>query len=153
MAIDAIDVKILNVLQDNARASISELSKACGLSLSAVSERLKKLETSGVIDKYTAIINSEAMGKDLMAIVMVQVTGCGGGQETLDFITNEPEILSCHKITGVYDYVLIITTHNTASLEAFMNRLRSNPCYKASETNIILNTFKHLYSVQPVINK
>ena len=153
MTVDSIDVKILNVLQTNARASISELSKVCGLSLSAVSERLKKLEGSGVIDRYTAILNPEAMGKELTAIVMVQVTGYNGGQETLDFIANEPEILSCCKITGVYDYVLVVTTHNTSSLEAFMNRLRSNPCYKASETNIVLNTFKHLYSVEPVANK
>ena len=58
---DIIDVKILEVLQDNARVSISELSKKVNLSLSAVSERLKKLENSNIIESYTAILDAKLM--------------------------------------------------------------------------------------------
>ena len=62
---DIIDVKILEVLQANSRVSISELSKKVNLSLSAVSERLKKLESSNVIEKYTVILNSQALDKEV----------------------------------------------------------------------------------------
>ncbi|MBR0114191.1 MAG: Lrp/AsnC family transcriptional regulator, partial [Firmicutes bacterium] len=68
---DSIDVKILEVLQENARVSISELSKRVNLSLSAVSERLKKLEASGIILQYTTILNPEILNKHLTAIMMI----------------------------------------------------------------------------------
>ena len=55
---DSIDTKILEALQENSRISISDLSKKVNLSLSAVSERLKKLEASNIIEKYTVILNS-----------------------------------------------------------------------------------------------
>ena len=71
MALDTIDVKILEVLQENARVSISELSKQVNLSLSAVSERLKKLESSSIIEQYTTVLNSAAMEKDLSVIMMI----------------------------------------------------------------------------------
>ena len=60
---DIIDVRILEVLQDNARVSISELSRRVNLSLSAVSERLKKLENSNIIESYTAILDAKRMGR------------------------------------------------------------------------------------------
>lgn len=62
---DVIDVKILEVLQENSRVSISELSRKVNLSLSAVSERLKKLENSSIISKYTVILDPKLLGKDL----------------------------------------------------------------------------------------
>ena len=73
MALDTIDVKILEVLQENARVSISELSKQVNLSLSAVSERLKKLESSSIIEQYTTVLNSAAMEKDLSVIMMISM--------------------------------------------------------------------------------
>jgi Lrp/AsnC family leucine-responsive transcriptional regulator len=63
--LDTIDSKILEVLQENSRVSISDLSKQVNLSLSAVSERLKKLEASGIIEKYTVILDSKALGRSL----------------------------------------------------------------------------------------
>ena len=60
---DLIDIKILEVLQENARVSISDLSKKVNLSLSAVSERLKKLENSKIISKYTVILEPKLMDK------------------------------------------------------------------------------------------
>ena len=59
---DTIDSKILEVLQENSRVSISDLSKQVNLSLSAVSERLKKLEASSIIEKFTVILDSKALG-------------------------------------------------------------------------------------------
>ena len=68
---DVIDVKILEVLQENSRVSISELSRKVNLSLSAVSERLKKLENSNIISKYTVILDPKLLGKDLSVMISI----------------------------------------------------------------------------------
>lgn len=150
---DIIDVKILEVLQSNSRVSISELSKKVNLSLSAVSERLKKLEGSNVIEKYTVILNSQALDKELSVIMNISLENPHQTSEFLNFVRNEDEILECHYITGEYDYVLKITTRNTATLENLMNRIKGISGIKRTQTNVVLSSLKHLYSVSPTPNK
>lgn len=150
---DIIDVKILEVLQANSRVSISELSKKVNLSLSAVSERLKKLESSNVIEKYTVILNAQALDKELSVIMNISLENPHHTTEFLDFVRTEDEILECHYVTGEYDYVLQITTRNTVTLEMIMNRIKSISGIKRTQTNVILSSVKHLYSVSPSPNK
>ena len=150
---DFIDVKILEVLQSNSRVSISELSKKVNLSLSAVSERLKKLESSNVIEKYTVILNSQALDKELSVIMNISLENPHQTSEFLNFVRTEDEILECHYVTGEYDYVLKITTRNTATLEHLMNRIKGISGIKRTQTNVVLSSVKHLYSVSPSPNK
>jgi Lrp/AsnC family leucine-responsive transcriptional regulator len=146
---DLIDIKILEVLQDNARVSISELSKKVNLSLSAVSERLKKLENSKIISQYTVILDPKLMGKDLSVIISIGLDSTSDTQAFLDFVENEPEILECHYITGEYDYILKVTTKNTRTLEMIMNRIKSFNGIKRTQTTVILSTTKLRHSVSP----
>lgn len=90
---DVIDVKILEVLQENSRVSISELSKKVNLSLSAVSERLKKLENSSIINKYTVILEPKLLGKDLSVLISIGLESTSQTKEFLEFVDSEPEIL------------------------------------------------------------
>ena len=150
---DIIDVKILEVLQANSRVSISELSKKVNSSLSAVSERLKKLESSNVIEKYTVILNSQALDKELSVIMNISLENPHQTSEFLNFVRTEDEILECHYVTGEYDYVLKITTRNTATLENLMNRIKGISGIKRTQTNVVLSSVKHLYSVSPTPNK
>ena len=150
---DIIDVKILEVLQANSRVSISELSKKVNLSLSAVSERLKKLESSNVIEKYTVILNSQALDKELSVIMNISLENPHQTSEFLNFVRTEEEILECHYVTGEYDYVLKITTRNTATLEHLMNRIKGISGIKRTQTNVVLSSVKHMYSVSPTPNR
>ena len=150
---DIIDVKILEVLQANSRVSISELSKKVNLSLSAVRERLKKLESSNVIEKYTVILNSQALDKELSVIMNISLENPHQTSEFLNFVRTEDEILECHYVTGEYDYVLKITTRNTATLEHLMNRIKGISGIKRTQTNVVLSSVKHMYSVSPTPNK
>ena len=150
---DIIDVKILEVLQANSRVSISELSKKVNLSLSAVSERLKKLESSNVIEKYTVILNSQALDKELSVIMNISLENPHMTSDFLNFVCTEDEILECHYVTGEYDYVLKITTRNTATLELLMNRIKGISGIKRTQTNVVLSSVKHMYSVSPTPNK
>lgn len=70
---DNIDIKILKLLQENSRISISEMSSKINLSIPAVSDRLKKLDASSLIKKYTIIINNKKFNKDLMVIMFVSL--------------------------------------------------------------------------------
>ncbi|MDD6255006.1 MAG: Lrp/AsnC family transcriptional regulator [Eubacteriales bacterium] len=149
---DTIDVKILEVLQDNSRVSISELSKRVNLSLSAVSERLKKLENSNVINKYTVILDPKLMGKDLSVVISIGLESTTDTEAFLEYVQSEPEILECHYITGEYDYMLKVVTTDTTSLEHIMNRIRSFSGIKRTQTNVILNTTKIKNSVSPTLN-
>ena len=150
---DIIDVKILEVLQANSRVSISELSKKVNLSLSAVSERLKKLESSNVIEKYTVILNSQALDKELSVIMNISLENPHMTSDFLNFVRTEDEILECHYVTGEYDYVLKITTRNTATLELLMTRIKGISGIKRTQTNVVLSSVKHMYSVSPTPNK
>ena len=153
MALDTIDVRILEVLQENARVSISELSKQVNLSLSAVSERLKKLENSNIIEQYTTVLNSSAMEKDLSAIMMISMEDPSDTDEFRRLVQGLDEILECHYITGTYDYVLKITTKNMATLEQLMNKIKSIKSIKHTETNVIFSTIKNKHSVMPIATK
>ena len=153
MALDTIDVRILEVLQDNARVSISELSKQVNLSLSAVSERLKKLENSNIIEQYTTVLNPSAMEKDLSAIMMISMEDPSDTAEFRRLVQDQDEILECHYITGTYDYVLKITTKNMATLELLMNKIKSIKSIKHTETNVIFSTIKNKHSVVPIATK
>lgn len=153
MALDTIDVRILEVLQDNARVSISELSKQVNLSLSAVSERLKKLENSNIIEQYTTVLNPSAMEKDLSAIMMISMEDPSDTAEFRRLVQELDEILECHYITGTYDYVLKITTKNMATLELLMNKIKSIKSIKHTETNVIFSTVKNKHSVVPIATK
>jgi Lrp/AsnC family leucine-responsive transcriptional regulator len=153
MALDTIDVKILEVLQDNARVSISELSKQVNLSLSAVSERLKKLENSNIIEQYTTVLNSAAMEKELSAIMMISMEDPSDTDEFRRLVQSLDEILECHYITGTYDYVLKITTKNMSTLEQLMNKIKSIKSIKHTETNVIFSTIKNKHSVVPIATK
>lgn len=150
---DIIDVRILELLQQNARISVSEISKNVNLSLSAVSERLKKLEASKVIKSYTIILNPEYLGKELSVIMNISLENPDHTMDFIEFIMAESEILECHYITGEYDYALKITTKNTQTLEHMMNRIKSVPGIKKTQTNVVLSTLKNLHSVRPSLIK
>jgi Lrp/AsnC family transcriptional regulator, leucine-responsive regulatory protein len=146
---DSIDVKILEILQKNGRISLSDVSNQVSLSLSAVSERLKKLEASKVIKEYTAILNSELLDKQLSVIMNISLENPQSTNDFIAFVKKEREILECHYITGDFDYALKITTKNTKTLEDLMNRIKSVKGIKKTQTNVILSSIKNLYSVSP----
>lgn len=153
MTLDSIDAKILEVLQENARVSISELSKRINLSLSAVSERLKKLEQSGIIDQYTAVLNPKAMDKGLQAIMLVTVDGSLNPKELFRLVDESDEILECYFVTGTCDYIIRIATRDTDSLGVIMRKIKEIKGVKGTETDVFIEQIKLRHSVAPIAKK
>jgi Lrp/AsnC family leucine-responsive transcriptional regulator len=148
---DEIDVKILNQLQNNARTSASEIAHLVNLSVPAVSERIKKLDASGIIEQYTTIISPIHLSKQLTAIMYVSLERPRYAENFHERILAEEDVLECHYIAGDYDYSLKIITKNTMTLERLLNRIKSVQGVQKTRTNIVLSTLKNLHSIKPTL--
>jgi len=146
---DGIDIAILRVLSKQARASLSEIGQKVNLSVSAVGERIKKLEASGVISRYVAIIDGGHFHKELTAFMFVSLENPSFIGNFLKFVEGENDILECHYIAGNYDYVLKIVTNNPSTLEKLLNKIKGVSGVGKTYTNVVLATCKNNESVCP----
>ncbi len=146
---DEIDVKILKCLKSNARENASVISERVNMSVSAVIERIRKLESSGLITRHTTIINSVKAGKDVTAFIEVSLEHPKYIERFNSFVCENKEILECHYITGDFDYFLKVVTDNTLSLERLLNLIKSVTGVQNTKTIVILSTVKDEHSVDP----
>lgn len=119
MAMDRIDIAILEALQKDGRMPNAALAERVGLSQSACSRRLDNLEKSGVIEGYHARLSNVALGHRMTVIVHISLSG--QFEKTLaDFeaaIRRCPNVLSCHLMSGEYDYILRIAARDLTDYE------------------------------------
>jgi Lrp/AsnC family transcriptional regulator, leucine-responsive regulatory protein len=139
---DETDVKILEILQREGRTRHTELADVVGLSLPAVSERLKKLEESGIITGYYAKLNHHMLGKDVTAFVLVTVDSSRHYTTFLEHASNTSEILECHAVTGEGTHLIKIRTDNTMELERLLTKIKSWQGVVMTTTSIVLSTSK-----------
>ncbi len=119
---DAIDKKLLGLLQDDTKKTTKELSMVLNLSVTAVYERIKKLEREGVIKKYVALLDAKKVEKAFVVFCHIKLV-----QHTKDFITtfeNEvmqlKEVLECFHVSGDYDYILKVAVQDMEAFREFM---------------------------------
>lgn len=146
---DKIDIKILKLLQENSRISASQIGNIISLSVPAVSDRLKKLDASGVINQYTTIISAQKFNKTLTVIIFIGLENTKYTENFVEMINKEDEILECHHLAGEFDYSLKIVTENTITLEKILNRLKSISGVQKTTTMVTLSTIKHNHSIIP----
>lgn len=120
--LDKFGRKLLDELQANARLSLAELGRRIGLSPTATAERLKQMEEVGILHGYTAEIDREALGLEVMAFIRMS---CGGQNyhRLRDFVQTLEEVRECHHLTGDDDLLLKVTTTSLADLEALIEAL------------------------------
>lgn len=145
---DSIDLSILKCLQKNARMSVSDISKEVDLSVSAVGERIKKLEKTNAISQYTTVLNAKIFEKELTAFMLISLQNPQVGPHFLQFIEKEKEILSCFYIAGDYDYIIKIMTKNTTTLAKVLDRIKSVDGIIKTNTMVILDTQKDKHTFQ-----
>ncbi|MEW6281323.1 MAG: Lrp/AsnC family transcriptional regulator [Candidatus Eremiobacterota bacterium] len=146
-SLDSKDLLLLEVLQESGRMKRNELAERVGLSLPAVSERLRKLEQRGVIAGYCAVVAHKALGLDLTAFIRVFVDGSSFYAGFVEQALALDEVLECHSITGEGSHLLKIRTLNTASLEKLLSTIQAWPGVKRTDTSIVLTTFKETRAV------
>src|SRR6185503_15163040 len=143
MTLDAIDYKLLDLLQQSARATQMEMAAAVGLSQPAVAERMRKLEQSGVITGYTARVDGRKLGKDIIAFIGVRIEHPKYNAGFAKRILALPDVLECHRITGPDSYLLKVVTENTESLDRLISDLlRHIPGVTRTLTTVVTTSIK-----------
>lgn len=147
-SLDTTDIKILNYLTNNARMNSSEIAEKVSLSISAVIERIKKLEKNGVIKRYTLILDNATLGKDVSAMMFVNMDNPRFNAGFENLVKSHSQITECHYLAGDYDYLIKIVTANTGTLERVLNDIKSISGVAKTRTMIILSSVKQEYTTQ-----
>ena len=132
--LDNLDHKILAELQANGRIAFAELGRRVGLSTPAVSERVRRLEDSGVIERYIAVIDPAKVGLPVRAFIKITVPG-----DRLPHFNGlaqrVPEVRECHRVTGSESYILQVAVRDLPHLEKVIDSLTP---YVATNTSMVL---------------
>lgn len=142
---DAIDRRILALLQENARITNVELARANGMAPSSMLDRVRRLEERGVIKGYTAVLDPQQVGVGLEALVMICLTR--HQERSIDAFEDSvravPEVRACWHVAGRYDYALLVSVRDIEHLGELIKReLSSIPGIEKQETFLTLSTIK-----------
>lgn len=146
MNFDSTDLKLLAFLQKDAKQTTKELSNKLNLSVTAVYERIKKLEREGVISAYVALIDKRRVDKAFVAFCHIKLV-----QHTQDYVVkferevaNLDEVSECYHISGDYDYLLKVVVQDMADFREFMvKKLTSINHIGSTHSMFVINEVKH----------
>jgi Lrp/AsnC family leucine-responsive transcriptional regulator len=140
--IDEIDRQILNILQQNARTSNAEIARQVDMAPSAVLERIRKLETRGVIRGYEARIDPEALGLNLLAFVFVRADDIGSAG-TGEALAQIPEVQEVHHIAGEDCYLAKVRVRDAKTLARLLReRFAGSGTARSTRTTVVLETLR-----------
>jgi Lrp/AsnC family leucine-responsive transcriptional regulator len=149
---DALDYRIMDMLQRDGRATQLEISRTVGLSQPAVAERIRKLEERGVITGYVARVDATKLGKDITAFIGVNIEHPKYFEGFAKKVMAMPEVLEAHRVAGQDSYILKVKTSNTKTLDQLLvETLRTISGVTRTHTTIVLTSIKEetLVSVSP----
>jgi Lrp/AsnC family leucine-responsive transcriptional regulator len=138
--LDGIDRQLLSELQSDCKRSLKEIGAAVGLSAPSVMERVRKLETAGIIKGYHALLEARKVGLDIAAFIGVSIGDpnlLAAFEEWADSIS---QVMECHHVTGGHTLLLKVKTSNTEALEQLISRIRSLDGVTSTETMVVLST-------------
>ena len=139
---DETDKKILSCLRENARMSASAIGLRVSLSVSAVIERIKKLEANGIIRQYTTLIDPAYIGRDICAYISVSLEHPKYNEEFSQAIRDNKHIDECHYVTGDFDFLIRVAADSTRSLELVLAEIKSIHGVSLTRTLVVLSTVK-----------
>ncbi len=141
--IDELDCKILVSLIADGRVRWSALAEKFGVSAPAISDRVRRLEKSGVIAGYAVRLSPEALGFDLTAFITVTLEHPRHRRAFIDYVHASESVQSCHHVIGEGDYLLKICCRSTAALEQILSEeVKALPGIQQTRTTIALSAVK-----------
>lgn len=143
--LDKIDLKILKLLQQNARIPMTELSEKVGLSTTPVTERVKRLERDNIISGYHARLNPHAVGQSLLVFVEIKLRSKSGNifEDFRREVTRIPQILECHLVSGEYDYLIKVRLPDMSAYRDMLgNILLQLPAAAESRSYVVMEEVK-----------
>lgn len=143
MKVDELDSRILNALTQEGRVRWSALAERFGVSSPAIADRVRRLESAGIITGYTARLSAEALGVDLTAFVSVTLEHPKFRQRFIEYVRSSPCVQSCHHTVGEGDFLLKVRCRSTAHLESVLtDEIKSIEGIAQTRTTISLSTIK-----------
>jgi len=141
MAYDNIDSELINKLIGDGRASLRSLGEELGVSVTTVSNHVNDLESQGIIQGYTPILDYGKLGYDVTAITHLKVEG-SALTEIVDRLRNKDQMISVYETTGDYDIIAIGKFEDTDGMNAQIKELLSDVDIRESNTSVVLNAVK-----------
>jgi len=150
MQLDIIDKKLLQFLQEDSKQTNKELSNKLNLSVTAVYERIKKLEREGIISKYVALIEKKTIDKSFVSFCSIKLV-----QHSKDYVVdfekqvaNLEEVLECYHISGDYDYLLKVIVADMDEFREFMvKKLTTISHIGSTHSAFMINEVKHTTAI------
>jgi Lrp/AsnC family leucine-responsive transcriptional regulator len=140
--IDSIDLKIVDLLQQDARRTNADIANEVGLTASSVYERVRKLQEQGVIRRYTIQVDPAALGKPLTAFIRLTVAYDERQAAGVAAFRDDPDVLECYSVAGEDCYIIKTRVAGPGELEALIHRLRARLTVLRSVTMIALSAVK-----------
>jgi Lrp/AsnC family leucine-responsive transcriptional regulator len=137
---DFTDRKILSALLSKGRSTFAELAAQVGLTAPTVHDRVKKLERSGIIEGYTAIINPASLGYEITALVHIVTDARVDSVDFENHLAEISEIQRCFSVAGEETYVAFVLTRSPKTLEKVLQRIKSTPGTVSTKASVILSS-------------
>jgi Lrp/AsnC family transcriptional regulator, leucine-responsive regulatory protein len=145
VTLDAVDRRLLALLQRDGRTPVARLAAAVGLSAPPVHERLRRLETAGLIRRYAAVLDAARLGLGMTVYVAVTLAlhREGAVLKFREAVGKVPDILECHHTTGTSDFLLKVVVRDAAAYEHLvLNTLTRLPGVERLNSSVVLSTMK-----------
>ena len=140
--IDAIDTKILTIIQESGRTSNAEIARQVEMAPSAVLERIRKLERDGIVQGYEAVLDPKSVGRGLTAFTSVHCEETAGSTAVGRELARIPEVLEVHYTAGQDSYLVKVRVADTEDLQRTLAKFGSIHGVRDTRTTIVLTTLK-----------
>ena len=137
---DSTDLKIVSMLKKNARVSASAIAKEVGLAVSSVTERMRRLESQGVILQYTAIVDNAKIEGGITAMIGIKIEHTRYIDKLADIISSDPHVVSFYILTGDLDYIATIYAVSTEEFRQVHRSIAGLEGVASVKTYYILST-------------
>ena len=139
MTYENLDAKLINALLGNGRASLRSLGEELDVSVTTVSNHLRDLEAEGVVNGYTPIVDYDALGYDVTAVIHLKVEG-SALPEITERLREQKQMVSVYEVTGDYDVIAIGKFHDTDEMNEGIKGLLADQDIRETNTSVVLNT-------------
>ncbi|MFI6316132.1 Lrp/AsnC family transcriptional regulator [Nonomuraea sp. NPDC050556] len=140
---EEIDRRIVTLLAKDGRMSFTDLARETGLSVSAVHQRVRRLEKRGVVRGYTAVIDYDAIGLPLTAFVSIKPIDPAAPDDAPDRLSHLTEIEACHSVAGDESYILKVRVGSPYDLEDLLQQIRAAANVSTRTTVVLSTPYEH----------
>ncbi|GAA3675598.1 Lrp/AsnC family transcriptional regulator [Nonomuraea antimicrobica] len=140
---EEIDRRIVTLLARDGRMSFTDLARETGLSVSAVHQRVRRLEKRGVVRGYAAIIDHDAVGLPLTAFVSIKPIDPAAPDDAPDRLAHLTAIEACHSVAGDESYILKVRVASPVALEDLLQQIRASANVSTRTTVVLSTPYEH----------